>query len=217
MDAKTSPKEELSSLIPSERRSPTPLKNGEAPSLAHILCALLFAHADPLPLKKLQEILEQPKSDLLEGIAQLKLQLEGTALQVLEVAGGFCLGTREEFSPYLKKLLKPPSFRLNPKTLETLAIIAYRQPVTRQEIESLRGVQVDGSLETLLRAKLVATAGRKDVPGRPYLYRTTEVFLKFFGLKSLKELPPLKLDLKGGSFAAGSLPEQAQACKERND
>lgn len=162
----------------------------------NILLSMLFAHAEPLPLKKLQLVLGWEKAEIQEAILQLNEKLSCWPLSVLEVAGGYMLVTKKAYTPYLKKLLKPPLQKLNPKTLETLAIIAFRQPLTKQEIEQIRGVSVDGSLETLLRCKLIKIAGRKESPGKPYLFRTTDTFLKFFGLKSLRDLPRLELDLE---------------------
>ena len=115
----------------------------------------------------------------------------GRGITVEEVAGGYQLRTRKEFAPHIRKLLaaKPP--RLSRPLLETLAIIAYRQPITRPEIEQLRGVDRGGVLETLLERRLVKIAGRKDAPGRPMVYETTHEFLEVFGLKDFDSLPDL--------------------------
>ncbi len=122
---------------------------------------------------------------------QLELDRAERGLQVVEVAEGFQLVTRARYFPYLRRAagvqLRRPS--LSAAALETLAVIAYRQPITRPEIENLRGVSCESSLATLLERGLVEPAGRREGPGRPVLYRTTRRFLELFGLKSLKDLP----------------------------
>jgi len=102
------------------------------------------------------------------------------------------LGTRPECAPYISRLLRVQPHRLSRAALETLAIIAYRQPVTGPEIEAIRGVSIDGVLGTLLARGLIAEAGRKQAPGRPILYETTEEFLRYLGLRDLAELPQLE-------------------------
>jgi segregation and condensation protein B len=115
-------------------------------------------------------------------------------VQIFKVAGGYLMGTNPENAEYVKKITNPrEETRLSPQALETLAIIAYKQPVTRVEIERLRGVDSGWVIETLLAKKLIREVGRSETVGRPYLYATTEEFLKHFGLKDLKDLPPLKV------------------------
>ena len=163
--------------------------------LKAIIESLLFAAGEPVSLNRLAAVLDSvPKEEIRNALGALGAQYAqgGRGLTVEEVAGGFQLRTRKEFSPQIRKLLagKPP--RLSRSLLETLAIIAYRQPVTRPEIEQVRGVDCGGVLETLLERRLVKIEGRKEAPGRPMLYATTPEFLEVFGLKDIDSLPDLK-------------------------
>ncbi len=127
-------------------------------------------------------------------LAELKKEYEaqGRGFRLFEIAGGYQLVTDEKFSPYLKKFYQSREKRRRSQaSLETLSVVAFRQPVTRADIEGVRGVNVDGALKSLLEKGLVKIAGRKEVPGRPILYGTTKEFLEHFGLNSVKELPPL--------------------------
>jgi segregation and condensation protein B len=131
-------------------------------------------------------------ADVEAAIEQLnaKLQADGSSLMVQGIAGGYQLKTRPEYAIWTNRLFdQPKAPRLSQPGLETLAVIAYRQPIGRAEIESVRGVAVDGVLATLLERKVVKVAGRSEQPGRPLLYETTPIFLEMFGLKSLDELP----------------------------
>ncbi|MBC7323802.1 MAG: SMC-Scp complex subunit ScpB [Moorella sp. (in: Bacteria)] len=154
---------------------------------------LLFVAGGPVPLGTLASCLELPEEDVRELAAELQglYNQERRGLQIREVAGGYQMCTRPQFANYIEALLQPELPALSMAALETLAIIAYRQPVTRAEIEYIRGVKVDGVLNTLLGRGLIQEAGRKDAPGRPILYTTTPRFLEFLGLKDLNELPPL--------------------------
>jgi len=163
--------------------------------LKAILESLLFAAGEPVSLNRLAAVLDSvPKEQIRDALIALGSQYAqgGRGLTVEEVAGGYQLRTRKEFAPQIRKLLagKPP--RLSRSLLETLAIVAYRQPVTRPEIEQVRGVDCGGVLETLLERRLIKIAGRKEAPGRPMLYATTPEFLEVFGLKDLDSLPDLK-------------------------
>jgi len=163
--------------------------------LKAILESLLFAAGEPVSLNRLAAVLDSvPKEQIRDALIALGAHYAqgGRGLTVEEVAGGYQLRTRKEFAPQIRKLLagKPP--RLSRSLLETLAIIAYRQPVTRPEIEQVRGVDCGGVLETLLERRLVRIAGRKEAPGRPIIYATTPEFLEVFGLKDLDSLPDLK-------------------------
>jgi segregation and condensation protein B len=163
--------------------------------LKAIIESLLFAAGEPVSLNRLAAVLDSvPKEEIRNALGALGAQYAqgGRGLTVEEVGGGFQLRTRKEFAPQIRKLLagKPP--RLSRSLLETLAIIAYRQPVTRPEIEQVRGVDCGGVLETLLERRLVKIEGRKEAPGRPMLYATTPEFLEVFGLKDLDSLPDLK-------------------------
>jgi len=123
---------------------------------------------------------------------QSELEAPSRGLQLVEVAGGYQLRTAKVNADWVKKFLGGRPARMGRATLETLAIIAYRQPITKAEIESIRGVDVDGVITTLLERNLIRAVARKDVPGRPFLYGTTAEFLQLFNLKDLTELPTLK-------------------------
>ncbi|MDK2820211.1 MAG: segregation and condensation protein [Clostridia bacterium] len=154
---------------------------------------LLFVAGGPVKIEKLAECLGVTKEDVVELITELKdiYNSEGRGLQIREIEGGYQMCTRPQFSNYVEDFLQPELPALSRAALETLAIIAYKQPITRSEIEYIRGVKVDGILNNLLKRGLVKEMGRKDSPGRPNLYGTTPQFLEFFGLKDLSELPPL--------------------------
>ncbi len=161
-----------------------------------IIEALIFASDGPLSPRKIVEILPHLTERLVrravEELNATYRQTERTFV-IEEVAGGFRFFTLPEFEPFLKKLYANRSQqRLSQKALETLAIIAYRQPITRQEIEEIRGVSADGVIRTLLARNLITIAGRAEAPGSPFLYKTTKTFLEYFGLNSLNDLPKLK-------------------------
>jgi segregation and condensation protein B len=131
----------------------------------------------------------------------------GRGVQLVEVAGGFQLVTRPEYAPWIKRLEKSkPAPKLSRSALESLAVIAYKQPIVRAEIEQIRGVETSGVLKTLLERKLVRIVGRKDEPGRPILYGTTKYFLQHFGLRDLSELPPLREFKELGEAEQAMLP-----------
>ncbi len=158
------------------------------------LCALeavLFMAAEPLPIGDLAEILEVAPSVAEVLVQQLEREYAPRGIHVQRVAGGLQVGTRPEYGHFVAKLHKPERFRLSRASLETLAIVAYKQPATRPEIDAIRGVNSDSPLDTLLQYELVCEAGRKDAPGRPLLYRTTDSFLGKFGLNSIADLPGL--------------------------
>ena len=156
---------------------------------------LLFASGDEgITFKQLSKILDITESAAGHLIEELKYDYEhtGRGLMIMESHDVIHLTTKPEHSEYFKKLLETPqSSKLSQAALETLAIIAYRQPITRTEIEEIRGVKSDGPVQTLINRLLIEENGRKDTVGRPILFRTTKDFLTFFGLTSLDELPPL--------------------------
>jgi segregation and condensation protein B len=167
----------------------------EEERLKAILESLLFAAGEPVPLARLAAVLDNVARDVIKkalGEMLLGYGAGGRGVVLEEVAGGYQLRTPKEHALYVRKLLaaKPP--RLSRPLLETLAIIAYRQPVTRPEIEQLRGVDSGGVLETLLERRLVRIAGRKEAPGRPIMYATSSEFLEVFGLRDLEGLPDLE-------------------------
>lgn len=176
--------------------------------MPRIVEALLFATDRPLTPKAIAQALQgaakfspSPETTAHEKITvdevtatieQLETQLstEGSSLMVQGISGGYRLMTRPEAAIWTNRLFEQPKApRLSQPALETLAVIAYRQPIGRAEIESVRGVAVDGVVATLLERKVIRVAGRSDQPGRPLLYETTPLFLELFGLKTLDELP----------------------------
>lgn len=161
-----------------------------------VIEALLLASEKPLPLDKIREILDNlAAQEALKLIQELKLEYEqaNRGIRIIEIAGGFQMITAPNFAPFLKKLFKSRNTeRLSKPSLETLAIIAYKQPLTRSEIELLRNVNVDGVMKNLVDKNLIRICGRKKVPGNPYVYGTTRHFLEYFGLKSLKDLPRIE-------------------------
>jgi len=157
--------------------------------------ALLFVAEEPLPLVKLQEVLADEDPAATEAtIRELAVSLEeaGRGLMVQEVAGGFRLATRPEAHGWIQRLQEIRPTRLSRAALETLAIIAYKQPITRAEIEAIRGVAADGVIRTLLERGLIRLLGRKTEAGRPILYGTSSTFLEHFGFKGLGDLPSLR-------------------------
>ena len=156
--------------------------------------SLVFVSEVPLRAERIAEVLEVEKGRVLESLRDLAEEYadrEG-GLALTEVAEGFQFRTRPEYAPWVRRLGKGRPFRFSRAALETLAIVAYRQPVTRAEIEYLRGVDSGGVLKTLLDKRLVKILGKKDVPGRPMIYGTSREFLELFTLRSLAELPTLK-------------------------
>ena len=176
--------------------------NGHAPEteddlgrLPALVESLLFAAGAPIPLGRLVEALDGPgRAEVLAALEGLgaSYEREGRGLRLVEVAGGYQLRTPSEHGPWVRRLLRERPPRLSRPMLETLAIVAYRQPCTRIDLEAVRGVDVEAVLSTLLERRLVRIAGRKDTPGRPLLYATTREFLEVFGLPDLEALPPLR-------------------------
>lgn len=162
--------------------------------MKNIIEAYLFAAANPLSLDRLAILLEKPRGEVRIVIDQLLIQYApGKAgFYLAEIAGGYQFRTAVELAPWLRKLSKDRPFRFSQAALETLSIIAYRQPVTRAEVEYLRGVDSGGVMKSLLEKNLLRILGKKDVPGRPLIYGTSRHFLELFGLKELQDLPTLK-------------------------
>ena len=170
-----------------------------------IIESLLFVADSPVTLQRLSDVLEGVDREMIRSVltdlrADLETQRRG--LQLVEVAGGYQLRTAKVNADWVKKFLGGRPARMGRATLETLAIIAYRQPITKAEIEAIRGVDVDGIITSLLERNLIRAVARKDVPGRPFLYGTTPEFLELFNLKDLTQLPTLK------EMAEMSLPEE---------
>lgn len=161
-----------------------------------ILEALLFLSDEPLEPDRFKGIIDEVTPDKIKELfEELKKGYDDRngGLKIAEIAGGYQILTKPEYAPWIKKFnLVKLSARLSRAGLETLAIIAYKQPLIRAEIEAIRGVNVEGILKNLLDRRLIKILGRKDVPGKPLLYGTTKEFLHYFGLKDLSELPTLK-------------------------
>jgi segregation and condensation protein B len=167
----------------------------ERDELRSIIESLLFVSEGPLTIQRLGEVMDGvEKDDIRATLDELQAELENArrGVRLVEVAGGYQLRTAKVNADWVKKLLGGRPARMGRATLETLAIIAYRQPITRAEIEAIRGVDVDGVINTLLDRSLIRAVARKDVPGRPFLYGTTPEFLQMFNLKDLAHLPTLK-------------------------
>jgi segregation and condensation protein B len=167
----------------------------EREDIKSIIESLLFVADGPLTIQRLGEVLEgAEKEDVRSILDELQAELENSrrGVRLVEVAGGYQLRTAKVNADWVKKFLGGRPARMGRATLETLAIIAYRQPITRAEIEAIRGVDVDGVINTLLDRSLIRAVARKDVPGRPFLYGTTPEFLQLFNLKDLTHLPTLK-------------------------
>jgi segregation and condensation protein B len=167
----------------------------EREELKSIVENVLLAADQPINAGELCKIfLDGTDKDQLQSILdELKEEYSSRNLQVTEVADGYQLCTRHEYNDYIRKFLKlDRSTRLSQPSLDTLSIIAYKQPLTRQEGDEGRGLDSSGVIKTLLEKKVIGPAGRKKVPGRPIMYRTTQKFLEYFGLKDLSDLPTLE-------------------------
>ena len=176
--------------------------------LKQIIEALLFAAERPLTTKEIRQILAEATDEQNPGVAEsfrnvreaqvasaleelkVELDMQQRSFQLVEIAGGWRLVSRADYAPWLKKLLdEARPHRLSQPSLETLSIIALRQPISRADIAAIRGVEVDGVIKTLLERDLITVVGKSDAPGRPMLYGTTERFLEHFGLRSLDDMP----------------------------
>lgn len=199
--------------VVAEMAAPAPVSDpalSDVRALKGILEALLFVTPDPIPVTRFLALLGAvTKQEVDQALASLShdYEQEGRGLQLAEVAGGYRIVTKAEFAPWLKRLekVKAPS-KLSRSALESLAIIAYKQPIVRGEVEQIRGVETSGVIRTLLERKLVRIVGRKEEPGRPIMYGTTKVFLEHFGLRDLSQLPPLREFKELGESEQAMLP-----------
>ena len=160
-----------------------------------ILESIFFISDSPIRLETLVEILSESNSEeILEGIGRIKAEYEegSKGVELVEIAGGYQFRTKPRWAEWINRLKKAKAIKLSRSALETLAIIAYRQPIIRPAIEEIRGVDSGWVLRTLLEKDLVKMMGRKDLPGRPMIYGTTRTFLELFGLNTLADLPALK-------------------------
>jgi segregation and condensation protein B len=193
------------------------------PNPIDVVEALLFASDVPLELQRLRDVLDLGHvAEARALVDELRERYETRAggLRISEVGGGYRMVTRPELAPWLVRLARSRTkARLSRPALETLAIIGYKQPVSRPEVDAIRGVNSDGVLESLLERRLVRIAGRKEAPGRPFLYETTREFLVAFGLRDLGDLPKVEGDLIVPELAAEAAPagsEHAEAQAEQD-
>lgn len=156
--------------------------------------SLLFVSNEPLSIKQIKDLVDISEIEAIKVLEEIKEEYDKNyhGFQLLEVAEGFIFATKPEYESYIEQLLKPQLNNLSHAAVETLAIIAYKQPITRSEIELIRGVKVDKIINTLTEKNLIEELGRKEGPGRPIIYGTTKDFLKYFGLKDLSQLPPIE-------------------------
>jgi len=187
----------------------------DARELKAILEAVLFVSPEPVPIARLVSVIGTvSKAEVAEALKILahELDQDGRGIQLVQVAGGYRLVTKQEYGPWLKRMEKAKAAqKLSRSALESLAIIAYKQPLVRSEIEEIRGVETSGVLRTLLERKLVRIVGRKDVPGRPIMYGTTKFFLEHFGLQDLSQLPPLREFKELGDSEQALLPIEEES------
>lgn len=161
-------------------------------NIKNIIESLLLVAGEPLTIDRIKNILIQSeRKEIQNALGELSAEYEDRrgGFFLREVAGGYQFRTRPEYREWIKRLVRPKPIRLSKAALETLAIIAYKQPIIRSDIEHIRGVNCGGILRMLLERKLIRVLGRKEIPGRPLIYATTKQFLEIFDLKDLKDLP----------------------------
>lgn len=194
----------------------------------HILEAAIFAAGEPLPLERLAQLFpesDRPSSKELKGLLkEVAAAYEERGVELVQVASGYRFQAKQELAPWLQRLWEKKPPRYTRAFLETLVLIAYRQPITRGEIEDVRGVAVNSNItKQLLEREWIKIVGHKDVPGKPALFGTTKNFLDYFGLKALSELPALQdvVDLDAAAVALGeqlSLPvEEAKTAEKTKE
>ncbi len=160
--------------------------------IKRIIEAILFVSSKPVSLKALCEILKEKKENIIDAIGELKKEYESHSFQIMEVAGGYSLYTKPEYSEYIKKFSKDKKFKLSKSAMETLAIIAYKQPITKAEISRIKKCSPDWTIRVLMEKGLIKPVGRLEIPGKPLLFGTTNKFLEVFGLSSIDELPKIE-------------------------
>ena len=163
--------------------------------IKNIIESLLFVSQEPLSVDRLKKILEHAETrEIRQALEDISIEFDARkgGFYLHRVAGGYQVRSRPEYSTWIKRLLQPKPFRLSKAALETLAIIAYKQPVIRSDVEHVRGVDCGGVLKVLLERGFIRVMGRKEIPGRPLIYGTTRRFLEVFGLETLKDLPTPK-------------------------
>ena len=188
------------------------------PSNVDVVEALLFASDAPLEAERIREVLDLAAVDEARELVRelvARYEAEARTLQIVEVAGGYRMVTRPEVAPWLVRLARARTrVRMSRPALETLAIVAYKQPVSRPEIDAVRGVNSEGVLDNLMERRLVRIAGRKEAPGRPFLFETTREFLVAFGLRDIGDLPKVDGELVlpdlGAASGEAAVPENAE-------
>jgi segregation and condensation protein B len=189
--------------------------------IKNIIECLLFVAEDPLTIDSVMKVLESADSKAIRNaLNELSDEYEARkgGFFLREVAGGYQIRTRPEYSQWIRRLLRPNPLRLSNAALETLAIVAYKQPVIRSDIEHIRGVDCGGILRMLLERKLVRVIGRKEIPGRPIIYATTKKFLELFELKDLKDLPsPKEIEELGNSSSESLAHTASEIIKQTTD
>jgi segregation and condensation protein B len=200
-------------IIPTEE----PIQiEGAAPPLRKPVEALLFVASEPLSIKQIAKLARAEETEVAAALAQIAADFADRGMVLREVAGGYRFATSPLAREAVEAYLLPAKTTLSTPALEALAIVAHMQPVTKSEIEAIRGVNSDSVVNTLLDRNLIAEGGRKDVVGRPMQYKSTPFFLESFGLRSLDDLPelelepgqPLELNLLAG--VAEELPEESE-------
>jgi segregation and condensation protein B len=190
-------------------------------SLKLIIEALLFSSEKPISIREIHFCLPDVKtSDIKSALKVLKYEFEamGRSFGLREVADGYQFRSHSHYGPYILRMLQKSPNRLSMASLETLAIIAYKQPILRHEVERLRGVDVGGILRTLLEKDLIRIMGRKNLPGRPLIYGTTKRFLELFDLKDISSLPKLKeIKAFGSEEYEPTLVREEVSQEERSD
>ena len=173
--------------------------------------AMLFASPPPVPAEELAEAGNWTKREVEDYVERLRRQLIDRGLEVRKVAGAYSMLTKSEVAPFVERILQVQNKqRLTRVQLEVLSIVAYKQPITRPQLEASRGINADRTLAQLLDLDLVSQVGRAELPGRPFLFGTTELFLEHFGLSSLEDLPELAWDDPAGELEEFSLEESME-------
>ncbi len=201
---------EAAAEAPAEPQSPAPSPANDPALLRRALEGLLFITDRPLSAGELCKLVNVRDQDrIVAAVEELRRELEDRNLgyRLIAVAEGWQMATRPELAPYMRKLFSDrATMRLSTAAQETLSIISYKQPLTRAEVEEIRGVEVIAALETLLEKRLIKVVGRKETVGRPLMYGTTMEFLRHFGLRSLEDLPPLERFAPGAEAPAVEAP-----------
>ena len=192
-----------------------------AKSLKLIVESMLYAAEKPLSAREIHSIITDAKIPQIKSalkVLQYEYEAMGRSFSLKEVANGYQFRSRSEYGPYIMKMLQRTPNRLSRASMETLAIIAYKQPILRQEIERLRGVDVGGIVRALLEKDLIRVMGRKNLPGRPLIYGTTKKFLEVFDLKDIESLPKLKeFNALGGQDETQSTQKEIPFQNESNE